>query len=113
LSRGFYLQICIFLHPKRHDRKSVVSPVRRIAATVVPAVLLSAAVAKISISLDDDLYTRVRDAAGSGGISGWLADAASLRLRSEALLQVADEIAESTGGAYSEAERAAAREWLP
>jgi hypothetical protein len=69
--------------------------------------------AKISISLDDDLYTRVRNAAGSGGISGWLAGAASLRLRSETLLQVADEIAESTGGPYTEAERAAAREWLP
>ena len=69
--------------------------------------------AKISISLDDDLYTRVRDAAGSGGISGWLADAASLRLRSETLLAVGDEIADSTGGPYTEAERAAAREWLP
>ncbi len=71
------------------------------------------AVTKISISLDDELYTRVRDAAGSGGISGWIADAASLRLRSEALVQVADEIAETTGGPYTEAERAAAREWLP
>lgn len=70
-------------------------------------------VTKISISLDDELYARVRDAAGSGGISGWLADAASLRLRSEALVRVADEIAESTGGPYTEDERAAAREWLP
>ena len=71
------------------------------------------AVTKLSISLDDELYTRVRDAAGTGGISGWLADAASLRLRSEALHEVADEIAESTGGQYTEAERSTAREWLP
>ena len=69
--------------------------------------------AKISVSLDDELYARVRDAAGGSGISGWLADAASLRLRSEALLHVANEIAESTGGSYTEDERAAAREWLP
>jgi hypothetical protein len=70
-------------------------------------------VAKISVSLNDELYTRVRDAAGSSGVSGWLADAASLRLRSEALVHVANEIAESTGGTYTEHERAAAREWLP
>jgi hypothetical protein len=80
---------------------------------VIPSVLPCGGVTKISISLDDDLYTRVRDAAGSGGISGWLADAASWRLRSEALVDLAGEIADSTGGPYSEAERAAAREWLP
>jgi hypothetical protein len=70
-------------------------------------------VTKISISLDDELYARVRDAAGAGGISGWLADAASLRLRSEALLAVAGEIAASTGGAYAEDELVEARAWLP
>ena len=80
---------------------------------VVPLVLPSPVVTKISISLDDELYTRVRDAAGRGGISGWLSDAASLRLRSEALVHVADEIAEATGGPYTSDERAAAREWLP
>jgi hypothetical protein len=68
---------------------------------------------KISISLDDDLYARVRNAAGTRGISGWLAGAASLRLRSEALLAAANEIAESTGGAYTEDELADARTWLP
>jgi hypothetical protein len=70
-------------------------------------------VAKISVSLDDDLYQRVRDAAGSTGVSGWLADAAASRLRTDALRAVADEIAEATGGAYSERELSEAREWLP
>ena len=70
-------------------------------------------VAKISISLDDELYERIREAAGGGGISGWLADAAAARLRSQALLAVAQEIANETGGPYSEAELAAARACLP
>ncbi len=69
--------------------------------------------AKISVSIDDALYARVRDAAGSTGISGWLADAASARLRAEALLDTANEIAHSTGGPYTDEELAAAREWLP
>jgi hypothetical protein len=68
--------------------------------------------AKISVSLDDDLYERVRDAAGPGGVSGWLASAADARLRAEALAAVAAEIADSTGGAYTEGELAEAREWL-
>ena len=71
-----------------------------------------AEMAKISVSLDDELYGRVRDAAGPAGVSGWLADAASARLRAEALSAVADEIAESTGGAYTDSELAKAREWL-
>ena len=33
--------------------------------------------AKISVSLEDDLYQRVRDAAGPAGVSGWLAGAAA------------------------------------
>jgi hypothetical protein len=69
--------------------------------------------AKISVSLDDDLYRRVRDAAGSEGVSGWLATAASARLRMDALQAVADEIADLTGGPYSEREISQAREWLP
>ena len=69
--------------------------------------------AKISVSLDDDLYQRVRDAAGSDGVSGWLADAAAARLRTDALRAVADEIAEATGGDYTERELSEAREWLP
>jgi hypothetical protein len=70
-------------------------------------------VAKISISLEDDLYARVRDAAGVDGVSGWLAAAAAARLRMEALRFVAQEIADSTGGPYSDGEIGEAREWLP
>jgi hypothetical protein len=68
--------------------------------------------AKISVSLEDDLYRRVRDAAGSDGVSGWLADAAAARLRANALRAVADEIAEETGGPYTERELGEARKWL-
>jgi hypothetical protein len=70
-------------------------------------------VAKISISLEDDLYSQVRDAAGVDGVSGWLATAAADRLRIEALRTVANEIADRTGGAYSERELGEARQWLP
>lgn len=69
--------------------------------------------AKISVSLEDDLYQRVRDAAGSDGVSGWLADAAAARLRASALRTVADEIAEETGGPYTERELSEAQKWLP
>jgi hypothetical protein len=69
--------------------------------------------AKISVSLEDDLYQRVRDAAGSDGVSGWLADAAAARLRAGALRTVAEEIAEETGGPYTELELGAAQKWLP
>ncbi len=69
--------------------------------------------AKISVSLEDDLYQRVRDAAGSDGVSGWLADAAATRLRADSLRAVADEIAEETGGPYTERELSEARKWLP
>jgi hypothetical protein len=68
--------------------------------------------AKISVSLDDALYERVRGAAGEAGVSGWLAEAASTRLRSEALLAVAGEIADATGGPYTEDELSEARKWL-
>ena len=44
--------------------------------------------------------------------SRWLADAASARLRAEALLAVADEIAEATGGPYTGDELAQASTWL-
>lgn len=69
--------------------------------------------AKISVSLEDSLYQQVRDAAGSDGVSGWLAAAASARLRAEALRAVADEIAEATGGPYTAHEISEARRWLP
>jgi hypothetical protein len=69
--------------------------------------------AKISVSLEDDLYQRVRDAAGAAGVSGWLADAAATRLRSNTLYAVANEIAAETGGPLTEQELSEARRWLP
>jgi hypothetical protein len=69
--------------------------------------------AKISVSLEDDLYQQVRAAAGSDGVSGWLADAASARLRTDAMRAVAQEIADATGGPYTERELSEARKWLP
>ena len=69
--------------------------------------------AKISVSLEDDLYRHVREAAGSEGVSGWLAGAAQARLRSDALLALAEEIATETGGPFNEQELSEARGWLP
>ena len=71
-----------------------------------------ACVAKISVSIDDELYARVREVAGPTGVSGWLADAAAARLRADALRAVAEEIAAETGGPLSEREREEARGWL-
>jgi len=68
--------------------------------------------AKISISLDDDLYRKVRDAAGKQGVSAWIASAAAARLRADALLSVAEEIASETGGPFTEQELQEARGWL-
>jgi hypothetical protein len=70
-------------------------------------------VAKISVSIEDSLYERVREAAGAEGVSGWLAAAASARLRADALLAVAEEIAQETGGPFTEQEILEARKWLP
>jgi hypothetical protein len=69
--------------------------------------------AKISVSLEDDLYGRVRSAAGSEGVSSWLATAAAARLRADALRAVAEEIAHETGGPFTEQELSEARRWLP
>jgi hypothetical protein len=77
-----------------------------VGATVRP-------MAKISVSLEDELYQRVRAAAGSDGVSGWLADAASDRLRTDAMRAVAQEIADASGGPYTERELSDARKWLP
>ncbi len=70
-------------------------------------------VTKISVSMEDDLYRRVREAAGADGVSGWLAAAAAARLRAQALGAMAAEIAEATGGPYTEQELDEARKWLP
>ncbi len=71
------------------------------------------AVAKISISIEDELYARVREASGSEGVSAWLAAAASERLRADALRAVAEEIASDTGGPFTDQELTEARRWLP
>lgn len=71
-----------------------------------------ASVAKISISLDDDLYQRIRRAAGNEGVSAWISDAAAARLRKDILREVAGEIAEATGGPFTEQEKEEARKWL-
>jgi post-segregation antitoxin (ccd killing protein) len=68
--------------------------------------------AKISISIDDDLYQRLRAVAGSAGVSAWLAEAANARLRAEALHEVAAEIAEATGGPFTDQEIDEAGAWL-
>ena len=69
--------------------------------------------AKISVSFEDGLYERVREAAGPTGVSGWLAEAAAARLRSEVLAGVAEEIAAASGGPYTEDELSEASGWLP
>lgn len=69
-------------------------------------------VAKISISIDDDLYRRVREAAGEQGVSAWLSSAAAARLRNDALREVAHEIAMETGGPFTKEEIDEARRWL-
>jgi hypothetical protein len=69
-------------------------------------------VAKISISLDDELYRQVRQVAGRQGVSAWLAAAAASRLRAETLFAVANEIAEETGGPFTGPELDEARRWL-
>lgn len=71
-----------------------------------------ASMAKITIRLEEDLNQRVREAAGRRGISAWLADAAEARLRAEALHEVASEIAQETGGPFTEQEKEEARRWL-
>lgn len=69
-------------------------------------------VAKISISLDDDLYRQVREAAGNRGVSAWLAETAAARLRREVLRSVVDEIVQETGKPITEQDREEARRWL-
>lgn len=79
---------------------------------VIPSVLPSRPMAKISISLDDKLYERIKLAAGNEGVSAWIAAVAAARLRKDVLREVADEIAEATGRPYTEQEIERARKWL-
>lgn len=67
--------------------------------------------AKISVSLDDELLDAIRADAPRGNVSGWLADAADRKLRARALHAFADEVEAATGPLEArELERA--RAWL-
>ena len=67
--------------------------------------------AKISISLSDELLDAIRADASGGNVSGWLADAAERKLRILALHAYADEV-EAASGPLTEDELEAARGWL-
>jgi hypothetical protein len=54
-------------------------------------------VARLAISLDEDLARTVRKAAGRQPISAWLADAARRKLRAEGLLRVVSQWEERHG----------------
>lgn len=71
-----------------------------------------ASMAKISISLDDDIYQRVREVAGDRGVSAWIAETAAARLRREVLREVVNEIVEETGRPITQQGREEARRWL-
>ncbi|HDH02787.1 MAG TPA: hypothetical protein ENH15_00910 [Actinobacteria bacterium] len=68
---------------------------------------------KMSISMDPDLGDQVREAAQRAGkpLSGWLADAAAAKLRSEALVYYLADF-EQRHGSLTEAEIDSAREEL-
>lgn len=68
---------------------------------------------KMSISMDPDLGDQVREAAQRAGrpLSGWLADAAATKLRSEALAEYLHEF-EQSHSALTQAEIDAARDEL-
>jgi hypothetical protein len=68
--------------------------------------------AKISVSIDDDLLASIHEQTGpEGSVSGWLADAADRKLRAQALDAYADQV-EATTGPLTPAELTAARSWL-
>ena len=66
--------------------------------------------AKISVSIDDELLARVREQSG-GNVSAWLAAAAERRLRSEARSEFVAAV-EAESGPLTEAELARADAWL-
>ena len=68
--------------------------------------------AKISVSIDDDLLASIREQTGQeGSVSGWLADAADRKLRTQALHAYADQV-EAAAGPLTPAELTEARSWL-
>jgi hypothetical protein len=67
---------------------------------------------QISVSLPTDLLADIKQAAGPRGVSGFLADAARYRFKMQRLGEVADDIAQTTGGPYTQDELAAAAQTL-
>jgi hypothetical protein len=67
--------------------------------------------AKISVSLDDELLQAIRADAPAGNVSAWLSDAARRKLRVQALHAYAEEV-EATSGPLTEQELEQARRWL-
>ncbi len=67
--------------------------------------------ARLAISVDADLADQIRDAAGGGTVSGWLADAAERKLRAQGLKDVVADW-EAEHGAITAAERRRARREL-
>lgn len=63
---------------------------------------------RLAISLESELAKQIREAAGDGTVSGWLADAAERKLRSQGLAQVVREW-EAEHGEFTEAEQERAR----
>jgi hypothetical protein len=63
---------------------------------------------QISVSLPTDLLTDIKAVAGPRGVSGFLADSARLRFKMQRLGEVATDIAQATGGPYTQAELDAA-----
>lgn len=66
---------------------------------------------RLAISLDAGLADQIRDAAGDGTVSGWLADAAERKLRAQGLREVVDDW-QDEHGAFTESERRRARREL-
>lgn len=67
--------------------------------------------ARLAIFLNAELAEAIRAAAEGGTVSGWLANAAERKLRSQALREVVDDW-QSEHGAFSPAERRRARREL-
>lgn len=69
--------------------------------------------AKVSVSLDDELLAAIREQTepGEDTVSGWLADAAARKLRAQALHTYADAV-EATSGPLTQAEVTEAQRWL-
>jgi len=66
----------------------------------------------ITVSMPIDVAESVRQAAGRGGVSEFITEATRFRLHMQGLQDIADDIAEHTGGPYTEDERAAVdRQW--